>query len=254
MANEEEKIILQADLYDNPLTEVEGDFTARLRISGSLRNSHIAQRIIDRGSEFRKETIVHLLDIADQEKVKAIVAGKSVVDGTGQIMMQLRGNFGGESAPYNPEKHTLVVCFIPGKALRKAMQQVTVQTNKATTGPIINTIIDPSTQKENETIQPSLPLIIQGVNLKVAATGDNAAGVFFVTADGATQTPAMLLVHNNPSELTVVAPTLADGEYYVEVRTQYAASNKMVKEPRTYRYPVLLTVGEGSGGDRPEIE
>lgn len=31
MANEEEKIILQADLYDNRLTEVEGDYTARLR-------------------------------------------------------------------------------------------------------------------------------------------------------------------------------------------------------------------------------
>ena len=52
-------------------------------------------------------------------------------------------------------------------------------------------------------------------------------------------------------------PALKDGEYTLSIVTQSAAGNKLVKEPRTYVFPVLLYVGNkpGSGGrDRPEIE
>ena len=52
-------------------------------------------------------------------------------------------------------------------------------------------------------------------------------------------------------------PTLEDGEYTLSIVTQYGSSNKLVKEPRTYLFPVLLYVGSqpsGGGGDRPEIE
>lgn len=253
MANEEEKIILQADLYDNQLTEEDGDYTARLRISGSIRNSHIAQRILDRGSEYRKETIEGILTMGDQEKIKALAEGKSVVDGTGQTMLQVKGNFDGETARFDPAKHSLILSHIPSKALRKAMQQIEVQTNKATTGPVINSIVNPLNGDVNATIAPSLPLIITGGNLKVAAAAKDAtAGIFFITEDGKTETPAMMIVHNNPSELTVVAPALAAGTYYVEIRTQSAAGSKLVKNMRTFRFPILLTVGGES--DRPEIE
>lgn len=254
MANEEEKIILQADLYDNLLTEEAGDYTARLRISGSIRNSNLAQRIIDRGSEYRKDTIENILNMGDQEKVKALAEGKSVVDGVGQTMIQIKGNFDGETAPFDATRHSLVISYTPGKALRKAMQRIEIQTNKATTGPVINSIVNPMTGEVNTTIQPNLPLIIAGANLKVAAAEKDAtAGIFFITEDGATEKPALLIVHNNPSELTVVAPALANGSYFVEIRTQSAAGSKLVKNMRTFRYPILLTVGS-SDDDRPVIE
>ncbi len=252
---EEEKIILQADLYDNQLTEESGDYTARLRISGTVRNSNIAQRILDRGSEFRKETIVNILDIADEEKRSAIAEGKSVVDGVGQTMMQVKGNFDGETAAFDPTKHSLILAHIPSKAMRKAMERVVVQTNKATTGPVINVVTNPSTDKANDTITPLMPLIIAGINLKVVGAEGSAPGIYFIEEQSKAETAAMLLVHNNPSELTVVAPQLAAGSYYVEIRTQSAAGTKMVKSMRTYRYPILLTV-ENKGGedDRPVIE
>lgn len=256
MANEEEeKIILQADLYDNLLTEEVGDYTARLRISGTIRNSNIAQRILNRGSEYRKETIINILDIADEEKRNALAEGKSVVDGVGQTMMQIKGNFDGETAAFDPSKHSLILAHIPSKAMRKAMERVQVQTNKATTGPVINSVVNPSTGKANDTITPQMPLIISGINLKVVGAEGSTPGIYFIEDQKKTETAAMLLVHNNPSELTVVAPALAPGSYFVEIRTQSAAGTKMVKSMRTFRYPILLTV-ENKGGedDRPVIE
>ena len=52
-------------------------------------------------------------------------------------------------------------------------------------------------------------------------------------------------------------PALENGEYTLSIVTQYGSSNKLVKEPRTYTFPVLLYVGDKPGGgedDRPVIE
>lgn len=108
----------------------------------------------------------------------------------------------------------------------------------------------------NTQLTSAAPVVISGSNIKVA--GDNAGiGVFF-TKTGGTAQKSPLLVHNNPSELTAMLPALEDGEYTLSIVTQSAAGNKLVKEPRTYTFPVLLYVGEKpSGGgedDRPVIE
>lgn len=79
-----EKIILTADLYDNAVTERKGDYTAKPRITGTVRNKQIAERILARGSELRLDTIEYILGMGDQEKVTAIAEVKDVVDGVGQ--------------------------------------------------------------------------------------------------------------------------------------------------------------------------
>ena len=51
MTNEEEQITLNIDLYDNIMTEKEGDYTGRPRITGTLYNKQIAARIVKAGTE-----------------------------------------------------------------------------------------------------------------------------------------------------------------------------------------------------------
>ena len=98
-----EKIILTADLYDNAVTEKKGDYTAKAAITGTLRNEQIADRIVTKRTEYRKETIVNILDLADQEKVEAIAENKSVIDGVGQFLLSILGAFDGEKAPFDPQ-------------------------------------------------------------------------------------------------------------------------------------------------------
>jgi len=50
-------ILLYAELYDNPLTEKEGDFTAKPKVTGTIRNADIAKRIVEKRTEYRPETI-----------------------------------------------------------------------------------------------------------------------------------------------------------------------------------------------------
>ena len=61
-----EKIILTADLYDNAVTERKGDYTAKPRITGTVRNLQIAYSILDRGYELRLYTIEYFLGMGYQ--------------------------------------------------------------------------------------------------------------------------------------------------------------------------------------------
>lgn len=245
--NEEDQVIIQADLRENLLTAEGGDYTGRLRITGTVRNSNIAARIVNYRTEYRKETIENILNLADQEKVRALCQGRSVVDGVGQYLPLLKGNFIGEDAQFDPAKHSLSVTYTMGKALRDGLKEVKVQMNKATAGgPVINAVLDSSTRKLNEVISLPYPITIEGSSLKIMEEkADN--GVFFVSEDEQTTKQAPVVVTNSPSALVVVPPAdLADGMYYVEVRTHYAP-NRPVKDIRTYRFPILLTVGAGGG-------
>ena len=47
----EEKTILTVDLYDNVLTEKTGDFTGKIRITGTTRTSDISNRIVKKRTE-----------------------------------------------------------------------------------------------------------------------------------------------------------------------------------------------------------
>lgn len=250
-----EKIILTADIYDNAVTEKKGDYTARVAITGTVRNEDIADRIVAKRTEYRKETIVNILRLSDEEKINALAENKSVVDGVGQFLLTILGTFDGEKAPFDSAKHKISAGFTMSKALRNKLADIEIQTRPASTGPFINSFIDSTTGELNGQITSASAAVINGSNIKV--TGDDASiGVFF-TKTGGTAQKCPLLIHNNPSQLTVMMPALENGEYILSIITQYGTSNKLVKEPRTYQFPVLLYVGDkpsDGGGDRPEIE
>lgn len=249
---DEEKVVLYIELYDNPLTEVEGDFSAKPRLTGSLNNNMIAARIVKQRSEYRLETIVNILDIADQIKAEGLGEGRSVIDLLGEYSLGVVGGFNGAKDSFDRTRHSLVVNFKMGKQLRELLQKVDVQViGAATVGPVINDVFDVASQTLHTTLTPGSILNIDGENIKL--TGDDESnGVYFVPVAGGEPVKTTVISKNNPSELIVQIPMLDDGQYYVRVTTQYSSSNLNVKVPRSYDYPHPVQVGEGSGGNDDE--
>ena len=93
------------------------------------------------------------------------------------------------------------------------------------------------------------PAIIFGSTLLIK--GDHpSVGVYFTKdEEGATPTKVLLIVRNTTSEIIIQIPQLAEGQYWLSVTTQAGAGYSLVKDPRTYKFPILLTVGAGGGGD-----
>ena len=235
-----EKITLNVDLYDNIMTEQKGDYTGRARITGSLHNKEIAARIIKERTEYRQETIENILDLADQKKVEAIAEGKSVVDGVGQYIVTVRGSFLGENAQFDATKHSLGVSYTPGQLLRDQLKAVKVICNGlAQTGPVINSITDSVTKSISQVITSGGPAVISGSNI----LGDDPSVGIYLTKDeeGAVPLKVSVIVHNAPSQLTIMLPAIEAGKLYaLSITTQYSGSNKALKTPRSYRFPILL--------------
>lgn len=80
----EEKTILTVDLYDNVLTEKAGDFTGKIRITGTTRTEDISNRIVKKRTEYRPETITNILDLSYDEMIEALAQGRCVVNKFGQ--------------------------------------------------------------------------------------------------------------------------------------------------------------------------
>ena len=211
-------------------------------------------------TEYRQETIENILDLADQKKVEAIAEGKSVVDGVGQYIVTVRGSFLGENAQFDATKHSLGVSYTPGQLLRDQLKAVKVICNGlAQTGPVINSITDSVTKSISQVITSGGPAVISGSNIKIL--GDDPSVGIYLTKDeeGAVPLKVSVIVHNAPSQLTIMLPAIEAGKLYaLSITTQYSGSNKALKTPRSYRFPILLgdenAGGGGGGGEAPDPE
>ena len=75
----------------------------------------------------------------------------------------------------------------------------------------------------------------------------------FTKVGSSEQQKVRLIVHNNPSQLTVLLPTLAPGDYQLTITTQFSTSTKSLKEPRSYTFTPLLTVEGEPEPEGPDI-
>ena len=246
----EEKSILTVDLYENLLTEKVGDYSGKVRITGTLHNKEVAQRFAKARTEYRPETIENILNISDQIKVEIISEGKSLVDGVGQYMLNIAGPFEGEDPKFDPAKHTLGITYTPGKLLRNAMKLITIDPRVAKIGPVINNITDSTTGSVNDKITSGGPAVIDGSTLLLKGETDTI-GVYFNPDGSGEAKKVQTIVMNTKSQIIISIPQLEEGQYKLSVTTQAGSNYQLVKEARTYTFPILLTVGEG---DRPELE
>jgi hypothetical protein len=233
-------------LYDNPLTPEKNDYTARVQLNGTLYNSDVARRITAQRSELRHETIVSILQMADEIKRSAIASGFSVIDGVAQMRPSVPGRFEGAAAAFNPAVHSKSVIMMPSPEMNRAMQaSKVVILGAATTGPVINRVEDVFSGTENRLITPGRNLRIYGQRLRIAGNDSGVVGVWFVCADESSKRIRIDdrdLVDNEPSRLTLVVPALEPGGYFVEIVTQSSTNTKqMIREPRTHRFEILLT-------------
>lgn len=237
---------LNVSLYDNPLTPETNDFTGRVQLNGTLNNKSIAALIVKERTEYRQETIVNILELADAAKRNALSSGYAVHDGLAQMHPSVNGRFVGAQAQFDSKVHTVGVTMTATGELRAAMAKASVVVQGvATTGPVINKVTDVYTNQESVVMTPGRNLKISGQRLKIVGDNPSVVGVWLIKADGSSQrilVDSRDVVDNTPTLLNIVIPTLPPGDYYVEVVTQYSSGSTQTKEPRTYRFETALSV------------
>lgn len=239
--------ILNVLLFDHTLTPEPGDYTGKVKLNGTWHNHHIAKQIVAQRSEYRYDTILSILNMADDIKRTGIATGHSIIDGVSQMRPAVNGVFKGKGGQFDPALQSKCVIMTPAPEMRKAMEVSKVAVlGVAPTGPVINSVEDVYTGAEDSMMTPGRNLRIYGQRLRIAGDDGAVVGVWFVQADdenARTQVAARDLVDNNPTQLTIIVPALPAGNYYLEVVTQSSVNSKtLTKEPRAYRFELILTV------------
>ncbi|GHT11087.1 hypothetical protein AGMMS4956_03560 [Bacteroidia bacterium] len=235
---------IKAHLYNNALTEDPNDYIARVSAERSLSIKDICESAVTRGgADVSAATMEHATSLFFKEMGYRLCDGFGVNTGWFNAAPHIKGVFNSPTEHFDPAKHRVLFEIQQGAELRKELDWVQVDIlGVAETGLYIAQVTDVKTSSVNDVITPNYTLKISGYKLKIV--GDNSAnGIYFVAEVGGARTKvdASDIVVNNPSEIIVMVPALAAGEYKVEVTTQYSVGT-VLKEPRTTIFDKILTV------------
>ena len=237
---------IKAQLYDNVLTENPNDFIARVASEKSLNIKDICLAATTRGgSDISAAAMEHAVNLWLKEMAYSLCDGFSVNAGYFTAQASIRGSFLSPAEKFNADRHSISFDFNQGSLLRKELGGVEVNIlGVADVSLFIAQVVDVKTGSVNDLLTPNRNLRVSGGKIKIA--GDNEQnGVYFVNTqtNERVKVDATDIVNNNPSELIIVIPALAAGEYKLEITTQFSATNgKLLKEPRTGVFERILTV------------
>ena len=236
------KFVWEVHLRPNTLTkDNDRDCIADVHAhAATQRNEDIAEIITKERSEFRKETIINILNMRDKAVKDLIQEGLSFMDGLVQISPRVSGVWETENSSYDEKIHKRTVDLVPTTDLRTALDAIGVKVLGAKEETArITEITDTATGLKDGTLTIGDDIIIEGSKIKVDET-DPAQGVFFKAENGTEYKTNRRLSVNNPSQIIARVPKeVPEGKVEVIVRTKFSTGNKTLLQIReiVYGYP-----------------
>lgn len=248
------KHTLKGWLVDNSVTaDNTEDKILQLESAGNITLDDVLDEMKKEDTGLRQETINHVVDLYHRVLTDLVLAGYEVNTGLFYMSPQFRGVV--EGGAWNPEKNSIHVSIVQGKALREAIAQTGVEILGEKQGVMyIAGGEDAATRATDRTATPGRNYILTGRMLKVVGD-DPAVGITLTDADGTeTRLPADMLAVNNPSKLIILLPAdLADGTYTLTVTTQYSGTGTLLKTPRSVSSPLIVGEAPSTGsGDNDD--
>ena len=210
--------------------------------AATQRNEDIAEIITKERSEFRKETIMSILNMRDKAVKDLIEPGLSFMDGLVQISPRVSGVWETENSAYDEKIHKRTVDLIPTADLRTALEAIGVKVlGSKEESARITEITDTATGLKDGTLTIGDDIIIEGDKLRVDET-DAAQGVFFKAANGTEYKTNRRLSVNKPGQIIARVPKeVPEGEVSVMVRTKYSGSSAPLKTVREIAFKLPCT-------------
>jgi len=210
--------------------------------AATQRNEDIAEIITKERSEFRKETIMSILNMRDKAVKDLIEQGLSFMDGLVQISPRVSGVWETENSAYDEKIHKRTVDLIPTADLRTALEAIGVKVLGAKEESArITEVTDTATGLKDGTLTIGDDIIIEGDKLRVDET-DAAQGVFFKAANGTEYKTNRRLSVNKPGQIIARVPKeVPEGKVEVIVRTKYSGSSAPLKTVREIAFKLPCT-------------
>lgn len=246
---------LNLKAYPNELTpDVDDDYIVKVHTQSTpLSQDDIATSVAERLAE-EPAKVRGILNIFFEEVGLAVASGYCVSTDAFYARPMATGVVRENelSQPVNRDEVKVYASFHQGPAVAEALQRAKLQyfLQPAATGPYIagmtSAFVDVQT-KVPVPIAPSEMVVLTGDGLKLVGD-DPKVGITLTSVANPGTTffiPAAKVSPNLPKKLQFVLPAgVTEGEWTVQVTTQFASGGYQTKEPRTFALPHPIVVGE----------
>lgn len=228
-------------LTENHLTPDPDDRTAIPANIRSYNDEQIIDRMLQRGTTLTRADLRAAITLYREEHGYIIEEGGAINTSLLKATPAIKGKFNDATDSYDNARHS----FYYSANLAQPMKEKAAKTkmNKVQApeaGPVITAVKDSVSKLTDGTMTAGGVLDIYGLRLKVfpEIAGN---GVFFVAADG-TEHQAETFIDNKPSRIIVMIPPLSQGDYTLEVRTNFTGTNTPGKQLRTVAYRINMSI------------
>lgn len=236
---------INAALYRSNLQDQTDKYYARVVGSRTLSLDDIARLSYERGgSNYKPDLIRYAVDQFFSEVCRQIAAGNNVNTEWFKAQATVRGTFTDPHDNFDRERHSINFNLEPGITMRQAADNadVVIRSNYKRRQQYIKSIYDHKSATTNTSLTPNGCITLRGCDIKIQGTADGN-GLYFVSCLTAERIAATYIPENRPTMLLVQVPQLSDGQYYIEIVTQYA-HNKLRTTPTTITSTDKLTVAQ----------
>lgn len=260
---------LNLKAYPNELTpDVADDYTVRVNTQSTpLTQDDIARSVADRLGE-EPSKVQSIVQVFTEEVAAAVASGYCVSTDAFYAQPMASGVVMEEelSGAVDRDKVKVYASLRQGPAMKEALAKAKLNyfLQPAATGPYIAGMVSAYNSVGSDGVLTRVPMeggqmaVVTGSGLKVVGT-DPSVGVRLTSVSEPSTTfliPASQISPNTPKKLQFVLPAgVTEGEWTVEVTTQYSGSNRLTKNPRSFTLerPILIGSlpddGGGTGSD-----
>jgi hypothetical protein len=227
-------------LYENPFTPDEPDSRLARPVDVTMNSrKDLIDDITKPGSILKPTETNAVIDNYWQRIIHYLREGEGYADEYIRTRFGISGNFEGEKAPFDPDRHEVLIKLVPKGTVTEVAEDIAVRKLAGgRVGPEIDEVNDWASGTSNDILTPGDVLEVIGNSLKVYDNIEDE-GVFLVhqSADG--ETEAVQIHTNEPKTLTLRIPEeLPPGTYRLEVRNTPRNGNQL----RSSMFTPLLTV------------
>jgi hypothetical protein len=225
-------------LVENKIASSPGVFRAIVQPTRKTGLEDVIKEVLKRGSTVNEADVRSVMTDFVDAIVDMMIEGAFISMPVANFRCGIRGNFDGPDDGYDPARHQVAAYVLPGIRIRRAFQtgvQV-IKEESFDLDPKPEVYTDVHSGTQDNLLTPGGLGRLVGRRLKFDPA-DPDQGIFFLAEDGSA-TPVAFVGKNMPAELFFTVPTLAVGEYVLEVR----AVPRDASELRCGRLKAMLTV------------
>ncbi len=233
---------LKFGLLNNQFSTAKDDYLAHILQVKSHDTNSIIERMLNKGTMLTKTDIVAVLNLLTETLTDITADGETFNINIFRTTLSISGVFNSSTDIFDPKLHTINVNATAGKVLRDAVAKIkTEKIDIAESIPHLIEARDKTTQSKNNIITPNGIIEIVGKRLKIEGE-EEKTGLFFINEDDGIEYKVTIIAENKPARIIAQIPTLIQGTYNIEIRSQSTQGGNLLKEPRIGRLNKSLRV------------